>query len=275
MDILAQACSSVLNNTPLQSLCKGLYHKNLLLDLLTGELTDKSAFHDMYRSFSGPEHDYYRVLSIKPAAGDHKEDHSASLLVLSSYIEELIPSMYSLYLKSSIVAIAGTSAKNLPEEMEGAIRAFLRENHLNAGISEQFRDLADLRMHYLQADGILALGPKHRPLDCMFAYEDMFIFYFYNRLDGLIKLRDFIMPEIEMLMEHDKVNGTNFFDTLCVYLDKQRNIVEAAEAMFIHRNTMRYRTGRIASLTGIDLENMSDLSRVMFSCSIARYYAQK
>ena len=43
--------------------------------------------------------------------------------------------------------------------------------------------------------------------------------------------------------------------TLEVYFEHNTNLSQAAEALFIHRNTLIYRMERIASLTGLDLDD--------------------
>ena len=58
--------------------------------------------------------------------------------------------------------------------------------------------------------------------------------------------------------------------TLRVYLDHGCNVNRAADALFVHRNTLAYRIKRIKAISGIDLENPAlpgdDLLRVWLAC---------
>ncbi len=56
---------------------------------------------------------------------------------------------------------------------------------------------------------------------------------------------------VEKLSEHDVVNGTRLVETLITYLDSGR-AKEAADRLFIHRNTLRYRLDCVRKLTGLD-----------------------
>lgn len=64
---------------------------------------------------------------------------------------------------------------------------------------------------------------------------------------------------IETLIAHDTENGTKLLETLQVFLESNR-FKQAAEQLFVHRNTLRYRLESIKKLTGLDvLESESRL----------------
>jgi sugar diacid utilization regulator len=60
------------------------------------------------------------------------------------------------------------------------------------------------------------------------------------------------VSEIVRLIEHDRTNGTRLVQTLQVFLQASRN-KQAANELFVHRNTLRYRLESIKKLTGLDL----------------------
>ncbi len=59
---------------------------------------------------------------------------------------------------------------------------------------------------------------------------------------------------IETILDHDRRHGTRFLDTLRAYLEA-RQLKDAAEALFVHRNTLRYRLEGITKLTGMDVQD--------------------
>lgn len=61
--------------------------------------------------------------------------------------------------------------------------------------------------------------------------------------------------KVAALVEHDAKHHTSHVTTLLAYLDSFGDVVAAAASINIHRNTFRYRLGRIAELSGIDLGN--------------------
>ena len=60
---------------------------------------------------------------------------------------------------------------------------------------------------------------------------------------------------VEPLVEHDRERQSDLVKTLKVYFDTGANASEAAERLFLHRNSMLYRLARIEELTGLDLKD--------------------
>jgi carbohydrate diacid regulator len=57
---------------------------------------------------------------------------------------------------------------------------------------------------------------------------------------------------------HKTAMSPTLAHTLAVYFDKDCHPVRAADALYIHRNTLNYRLGRIQELYGLDPRNFSD-----------------
>jgi DNA-binding PucR family transcriptional regulator len=60
---------------------------------------------------------------------------------------------------------------------------------------------------------------------------------------------------IEPLQEHDRTRRSDLVLTLKTYFAAGGNASEAADRLFLHRNSMLYRLERIQKLTGLDLRN--------------------
>jgi len=60
---------------------------------------------------------------------------------------------------------------------------------------------------------------------------------------------------VEPLIEHDRERRSDLMRTLRVYFAVSANASEAADRLFLHRNSMLYRLARIEKLTGLDLKN--------------------
>jgi purine catabolism regulator len=59
---------------------------------------------------------------------------------------------------------------------------------------------------------------------------------------------------ISPLREHDRARGSDLVLTLKTYFAAGTNASEAADRLFLHRNSMLYRLERIQALTGLDLK---------------------
>jgi sugar diacid utilization regulator len=66
--------------------------------------------------------------------------------------------------------------------------------------------------------------------------------------------RENVTEAIEMIVDRDARQGTRLLETLQVFLDARR-LKEAADRLFVHRNTLRYRLDAISKLTGHDVQD--------------------
>ncbi len=60
---------------------------------------------------------------------------------------------------------------------------------------------------------------------------------------------------VEPLREYDRKRRGDLVRTLRVYFDSGSNASEAADRLFLHRNSMLYRLARIEELIGLDLKD--------------------
>jgi DNA-binding PucR family transcriptional regulator len=65
-------------------------------------------------------------------------------------------------------------------------------------------------------------------------------------------------PGIQAIFEYDLENKTNYADSVTAWLDAFGDISSAAESLFIHANTLRYRLRRVKDLFNITLDNPDD-----------------
>lgn len=63
---------------------------------------------------------------------------------------------------------------------------------------------------------------------------------------------------VHRLAELDAAGGSRYLETLRAYFDARQDVVGAARSLYLHRNTVRYRLGRIRTLTGLDLDDHAD-----------------
>ncbi|NLL88158.1 MAG: PucR family transcriptional regulator [Firmicutes bacterium] len=56
------------------------------------------------------------------------------------------------------------------------------------------------------------------------------------------------------LVENDRNKKTDFIQTLKIFLRHNCNLKKAAEELFIHYNTLRYRIAKIEEITGLNLD---------------------
>ncbi|GAA1877782.1 PucR family transcriptional regulator [Paeniglutamicibacter psychrophenolicus] len=70
------------------------------------------------------------------------------------------------------------------------------------------------------------------------------------------------------VIEHDRLNGTDFMATLRSYLDNQRSAQKVAALLFVHRQTIIYRIRKISELTGLDMAETSAVAQLWLAFQV-------
>jgi purine catabolism regulator len=63
---------------------------------------------------------------------------------------------------------------------------------------------------------------------------------------------------LEPLIAYDAERGSDLIRTLTVFFDCSENASEAADRLFLHRNSVPYRLERVRELTGLDYRDNLD-----------------
>ena len=64
-----------------------------------------------------------------------------------------------------------------------------------------------------------------------------------------------LIPQVAEIIEHDRVHGSSYSRTLLTHLDCLGDVRRAADALFVHENSHRYRMRKLVAQFGIDLDN--------------------
>lgn len=68
---------------------------------------------------------------------------------------------------------------------------------------------------------------------------------------------------------YDNKHGTQLLDTLSSYAEHGGSVTNTAEALFIHRNTLRQRLGRVEQLLGMELSGNVNWPEMMIAARLA------
>lgn len=133
---------------------------------------------------------------------------------------------------------------------------------VRCSVSLGFCDWTQLRDYYDQAVFCLSLKGAAEPVCfCPDHIWELFTWNF-SRAGSAEML---IHPAISHLRDYDKKHRTSYAKTLYTYLICERSTSSAADAMFIHRNTLQYRITRIQELIPLDLEDPSVRMHIILS----------
>ncbi|MFB3160968.1 PucR family transcriptional regulator [Neobacillus sp. 179-J 1A1 HS] len=124
------------------------------------------------------------------------------------------------------------------------------------GYSSVYCDLGKVEKAYKEARTVLSVKRKF-PSEAkeIHGYQSLGI---YKYIDVLIEKASTDQNEnysLKRLQEYDKKNNTDLVETLEVFLNKDSNVHEAANALNVHTNTLNYRLKRISEIGEINLKD--------------------
>ena len=99
----------------------------------------------------------------------------------------------------------------------------------------------------------------------MFLYEELGIVRLLLGSGDDPDLMTFIEEATGPLLAYDRDNDGSLIRTLRAFFDADCSQRVAAERLFIHHKTLRYRLERIKQLTGLDLSRHDDRMRADFA----------
>ncbi len=120
------------------------------------------------------------------------------------------------------------------------------------GVGVVADDMNDWRVSFQQAGQALEMARRLRE-DKPLYYPDLSVYRLLLQLEHNPELGAFTTKVLGPLLSYE--GGGELLHTLEVYFDHNGNLSQAAEALFIHRNTLNYRMDRIAEICGLDLDN--------------------
>jgi purine catabolism regulator len=104
--------------------------------------------------------------------------------------------------------------------------------------------------HALEALALLpALGEERR----VARFDELGLLHWLHALPPQMLAENAFTAMLNRLAEHDRTHEGQLMLTLEVFLDCEGNGVRAAERLFIHRHTLKYRLRRIEKICGVDL----------------------
>ena len=222
--------------------------RGMLTDLLSGVQLSDALIADRLRARPGWSTGVLRVFALELRM---REDRQVAAYY-AGVLEELFPDgeVLALEVENSLVLLAHAPDEEGFRRTEERLAAFLRRQNMVCGMSNSFHSLREARGYYDQARTALRLG-KETPLRPYRGHmlEQIMSYIPRERAAWLVS------PDVGRLAEADRTGGLELSATLRAYLEHDRSLTQTAQALFIHKNTLLYRLGRIRELIRCDLDD--------------------
>lgn len=129
--------------------------------------------------------------------------------------------------------------------------------HLFCGIGRAYNQPYDYKKSYeegLKAGAVVASAAEERWISFYDKADIMSLLSFVN--DAAL-LKDFYYAQVGKILEYDSQHDSHLLETLHIFIGNNLDFAATAEKLFLHKNTLRYRIGKIENLLG---ESLNDLN---------------
>lgn len=126
--------------------------------------------------------------------------------------------------------------------------------------------LEDVKRSLAEAIFALELGTVVQSDKPVTTFGDLGVWRILVDSNEPTKLREFVSEWIGPLIAYDERHGSELVKSLTTYLKESCATEAAAAALFIHRNTLRYRLSKVSQITGRDLGDADQRFQLELAC---------
>lgn len=245
---------------------KGCSYEYFITDLLDKKIHPGRIFRNRisYVDFVFQDAIYVLVIETGRSSG------AVNINPICSKLESIISGCRTIMYNGQIVVIITRKReKLLTEEEIASIGKFCIENGLFGGLSNSFNNIINLPGLYQQALKAIKLGVCKRNEADLFVYEHYYMDHLVNTFTQGESAETFCHSAMGYLMDYDHKNGTELAYTLYQYFLNERNLLDASNALHVHRNTLTYRIKKIKTLISIDFDDYNTHQYVILSYAMA------
>jgi PucR family transcriptional regulator, purine catabolism regulatory protein len=146
------------------------------------------------------------------------------------------------------------------EQVERFCKQFLSaaaplDTPLRMGVSALQQSPAELHQEYEHALEALALLPALGADRQVAHFDELGLLHWLHALPADMVAENAFAQQLRRLSEHDRTHDGQLMQTLDVFLESEGNGVRAAQRLYIHRHTLKYRLQRIEEICGVDLSD--------------------
>lgn len=269
MEFLADFIQETIRN---KGLARGGFDDHLdqeVRQLLSGQLRDNQSLLRMMLQKGWRQDDLYLCMKLVP---NQTEAFLVSNTAVVDRLHVLMPSCYTLLYEDSVVMIVNMTSMDKPvNEIVAGLAVFLRDNLIKLGISSEFSRFFHLRSAYKQATIALEQGKRSESMYWYQYFEDYIMEYVTETMSAEMPVEMLVSDALNILRKYDSDNNTELYNTLKIYLRLERNLLQTAKKLFIHRSTLSYRIERIQNLTGVNLDESKTRLKLLFSFAMEEY----
>lgn len=141
---------------------------------------------------------------------------------------------------------------------------------ISIGIGNSYGDLSQMKQSLKEAEWALQSAKFENKKNIIITYKEIGVYGLLFNIKDKSILEQYYFNMLGEIQKYDNMNDTELIKTLEVYLEESCNVTLTAEALFLHRNTLKYRLRKIEELLECNLHNFKDCERLQMAFDIKK-----
>lgn len=220
--------------------------RDLVDDLLAGAETEPS----LARA-QGIGYDLQRAHRVVVVSIDHDRDPDNLFSAVRRAVRDL--EVGSLLVARGATVVVLADAERDWDRLRTTVDAALDGDRCRVGVGGPCSRAADFPRSYREAELALKVQGTALGVEQATEFDELGVFRILAESEQLSGIGRFVDRWLGPLREYDDRRGTELVESLSQYLENAGNYGATAEALAIHRNTLKYRLQRIRTISGFDL----------------------
>ncbi len=243
----------------------GRHHEQTFKDLLSGKHLEREEIDSLLTLFSWEGDDPLQVLTFELDRDQGARDIGN---VQVQVIENRLPAK-CLVIGNCVVGVLNRSESRGTRDL-GQLESLCEQFGWNAGLSDVFSGIENIRPYYEQAFAALQIGTRKNRAEVLHHYHAYLLPHL--RASLISQMEDPLLRhcDVTTLERYDEETGSSLTETLHVYLRNERIMSKTSADLFMHRNSVMYRIDKIKQLIVSDLDDPDNRLALLISLEVAK-----
>lgn len=196
---------------------------------------------------------------------DHLESYNANRDTLKEDITKILP--YAIQIIHHDYLVILDDSKQISEHKK-QLHSYMKLHAFQAYLSLVAAQPEEFTKTYQKTQHAKRLCQLTQNKHELVAFEHLLFTDLLDQASRSMNLKSFVHPVLLEIYEYDTLYKTEYLPTLLHYTLSNHSILKTASLMYIHRNTVSYRLGKIHELFNLDLNKGEELFNCYYSSLI-------
>lgn len=162
--------------------------------------------------------------------------------------------------KKILLVFSKITEDEVAEVLKGVVKNYqgmlIKGEKSYVGIGQSTKSMKCISKSYNQANGVLKLQKSRNQGEEVKTYSELGLYKLLLTMDDQTIVREYYQEMLGVLMRYDETNEADYCKVLECYLNHSGSVKEAAEELFVHRNTINKKINKIEEITGFNLADL-------------------